>query len=110
MIILKAICFILAIWMAGFVFFWGKRAALRMWYRLTTCSRPSKRVAGDKYYTIVGPLVKMKVRSYVDDGTFFHSRNYALGNYFASEVQAQHRMLEIQYLNLDIKEQTDSKR
>lgn len=60
---------------------------------------PVERKAGQHYYTIVGPLSNLWVKSYIDAGTLFDMRNYQKGIYFLSESDALKRVDEIEELN-----------
>ena len=59
---------------------------------------PCIRTIGHFYWTIIGPLSKLTVRSYMDSGTDFDDKNWAIGNYFASERNAFYWVRAVQYL------------
>lgn len=62
-------------------------------------SNTIQREVGKQYYTIIGPLIKLEVRRYVDTGSRFDIRNHEMGIYFETESDAEHRIQKIENLN-----------
>lgn len=92
----------LIVMVGGFLCGCSFKAGKRAWNRLHAYKGPIQRVPeGEFYYTVVGPLVAMRVRRYLDYRTFFDNRNYELGNYFPDEATAEERIRKIQLFNLE---------
>lgn len=60
---------------------------------------PVTREIGKVYYTIIGPLIKLEVRRYIDSGTSFDIRNHQMGIYFETESDAKQRIQELENFN-----------